>query len=728
MQRLVGNAATARAIAPVQRQVAAPPAAGLTPAQQAQLLRAGTTLREVPRLAADQRALLSRAIPAAPMYQAIQERDTKRSRLAQRTDELRLMRDQQAHPPEHGAPPNDTMVEEVARDVDRLTTDVDRLDERVRSGLATLGVSTEGELAQLVTERFPQLFLERGKQIALTELRQNRKIVEKEVNRYGLDMCIDPAARNALLAAARDLVGRDDRIGWLNRRIAELRANVEVPGGADPVAPASVYRELATLQDELRAAGPQRDQVYRQYALAHPVLFRDVDLRALASGDTAQFDKAVGDELRTVAENIDKTIKEVEDGSRLKVWSMPRILDLTAQDLGVAGNEVLMEAVRKRMQADKLDDALLKIATAALGITAGIIATVASGGVALVAGAASVGIAAYQASESVKDFLAAHAASNVALNSDVAQLTKDEPDLFWLVLDLVSVGLEAGALVRAFGEVKNAARAAAEAGELAELASAASRVMSPSQAEQLTDKVGRMSAARAADEEAAAIQGGRVSAGIRTTEVAKSGAEVVEEGVLRLSREEREFLRDKWLAEAAGATDAAKRARYEQYARTAEQGGMPASGRVSEQEIQWLHELAGAGSQGSYRGGNPVSGGTKGSVRPDVQLGTWHVETKRYILGRQGGKGEDDLVRDLYGQFAKRLEHLPYDTRFQGIVVDLRGQGVSSADLQRLRHRIHDEVVRRAYHEALSAGRWYVTPNTQAPGIETITVVAEGAP
>lgn len=724
MQRLAGNAATALAIAPVQRQAAAPRAAGLTPAQQAQLLQAATVLREVPPLSADNRALLSGAIPAAPVYQAIQERDARRNRLARRAEELRLMRDQQAHPPEHGAPPNDSMVDEAAREVNRLSTEIEQLDERVRSGLSTLGVSTEAELARLVTERFPQLFLERGKQVATTELRQNRRIVEQETNRYGLDMCIDPAARNALVAAARDLVGRDDRIAWLNRRIAEVRLSVEVPGGV-PESAAPAYRELATLQDELKAAGPQRDQVYRQYALAHPVLLRDVDVRALATGDTAQFDRAVGDELRTVAENIDKTIKEVEDGSRLKVWSMPRIRDLTARDLGVADNQVLMEAVRKRMQADKVDDALLNMAIAALGITAGIVATVASGGLALVAGAASVGLAAYQASDSVRDFLAAHAASNVALDPAVAKISQDEPDLFWLVLDLVSLGLEAGALVRAFHEIKYAARAAAEAGEVAELASAATRVMSSSQAEQLADKVARMSAARVADEEAAAIQGGQVSAGLRTTEVAAEGAEVVEEGVLRLSHEERAFLRDRWLEEAKHATDPAKRARYEQYAATAEQGGVPASGRVSEQEVQWLYELAGAGSQGSYRGGYPVSRGAQGSVRPDIQFSTWHVESKRYLLSRPGG--ENDLIRDLYGQYAKRLENLPYDTRFQGIVVDLRGQGVSAADLQRLRQRIYEEVVHRAYNEALAANRWYVTPATRAPGIDTVTIVAESA-
>jgi hypothetical protein len=575
MQRLAGNAATA---ALVQRTVAqreeapagepaARPGAALTPEQRAQLVYAATVLREVPPVAPEDKAQIGKAISASPVYHAIRQRDTKRGQLARRTAELEQWRFEITQPPpEHGVPPSQFMINEAAADVQRLTTEVADLDKRIKAGLAEAGVATEAELAAVVAERFPTLFFERGKQIVLTELARNKRIVEEESTRYGLDACVDPAARQSLVAAARDLVGRDDRLGELDREIARLRLAVDLPSGGvpDPRTVGSSYRDLMARQAERERLAAGRQDAYHGYVVAHPILGHAVDLREIASGDTSRLDATVGDKLRTISENITDTVKNVQD-EKLKVWNLKNSVALTARDLGVSDNPVLMEAIRERMRQEAADEALVRIAVAALGLTASIVAAVASGGVTLLAqgvaagaAAVAVGASAYQLSTSVGEFLAESAASQVALDPAIADLSIREPDLFWVVLDLVSFGLDVAAVVAAFGKLSGAVRAAVELGEVDQFAGVAARVpeLSPAQAERLTAKVSTIAASRTAGAEVAGASGGQGA--IKVTEVlVEGGEEAGSAAALIIRMEDHVAAQNARLAAAINARDAA---------------------------------------------------------------------------------------------------------------------------------------------------------------------------
>jgi hypothetical protein len=468
-----------------QSATATPPAASTSPpgpapdpAQQAQLLRASTTLRRVQPLAAGDQALLERSIPAAPVYALMQERDGKRRDLQQQTAALQQARASVGTHPEHGVPATEEDVTRMTGEVEALTRDVERLDGLVRAALAPLGLSSEAELAELLTRRFPSMFLERAKQIALTELESNRAIAEAEIHRYGLDACVDPAARQALRAAAADLLARDRRIGELQNRLQQARSGVEAPSGGvpDPGQAGSSQYDVNRLTEELERAGREREVARDRHALQHPILLRQVDLQAIATGNDAALEAAVGGPLREILQNIDQTQQNIRSG-RLKVWNLNDIVQMASQDLGVTGNPVLEEVVRQRIAAEQSDEADVRIALAALAITAGLIATFATGGLALGAAAVALGVGGYQASESVQNFMSERAAGNVALDPRVADISRNEPELGWLVLDLVGVGLDALQVVQAVNQLRQAARAARETGAVVEFTQAARRAL-----------------------------------------------------------------------------------------------------------------------------------------------------------------------------------------------------------------------------------------------------------
>lgn len=190
-------------------------------------------------------------------------------------------------------------------------------------------------------------------------------------------------------------------------------------------------------------------------------------------------------------------------------------------------------------------------------------------------------------------------------------------------------------------------------------------------------------------------------------------------GVAVLSQVERDELHDRWMALSASAPDREAEL-YKKWAANAKTGRLP-DPRASEREIAWLHEIIGARTQVSYRDRQEQWG--EGSTRPDLQAGSWNIETKRYIIMREGGKGKAELIAELRRQFNARLEHLPAHMVLQAIVVDIRGQRLKLDVIQDLIADIYAEVVVAGYREAKAAGLWYA-PSVSPPGPETVTVLA----
>ncbi|MDX8030646.1 hypothetical protein SK803_10520 [Lentzea sp. BCCO 10_0856] len=483
LQTTAGNAAVTSLI---QRQQVPQAEAALTPDQRKQLLAAATTLRRVPALSAADDALLGKAMGGAPLYDKIGERDRKRAQLAE------LNRQRMTLTPVAGVPdPQSDEGRRLARVITDIATaegELRALDTEVREGLRPLGLTSEAQLVDLVTVQFPRRFLERGKQIILTELQQNRELAERERDRYAGGQ----PDQNALRAAARDLRTRRDELAGLEQQLQQARSGTEaLPGGVRE--PAQMTSSDHDVQRIGRVIGERSADLSRQrdqYRVRFPILDQLPDPAVVADADDARLAQLTSGPAGQVIADIDTTKRNVESG-RLKVWNLRDAVDMTVLDLGIGGNDVLMRSVREHIEQERGEETLVRIATSALALTAAIIATVASGGVALLAGGLALAAGATQAVQSYQTYAAEVAAGNIALDPRVADISLNEPDLFWLVVDIVFVVADAAQVLRIFSEMRLVAHALRDTGDLGEFARAARAALPAAAADKVIARAAR---------------------------------------------------------------------------------------------------------------------------------------------------------------------------------------------------------------------------------------------
>lgn len=173
------------------------------------------------------------------------------------------------------------------------------------------------------------------------------------------------------------------------------------------------------------------------------------------------------------------------------------------------------------IREEERDESIWNIAIAAIGLAAAIIAAIPTAGASLVvAGTAiAVGAGGYQLSQSVQNYMAESAASNVALDANIADFSVNDPEMLPIALDLVGLGLDAFDVVRVAKLLKGSVRAARTARSAEELhgaltsmrAAAAGEGISEASALRLANRV-----AREADIEASMVRliegvGGRIA-------------------------------------------------------------------------------------------------------------------------------------------------------------------------------------------------------------------------
>ncbi len=182
--------------------------------------------------------------------------------------------------------------------------------------------------------------------------------------------------------------------------------------------------------------------------------------------------------------NIRATEENIKDGD-LKIWNLRGIVDLTMLDLGIDPDSPLVGVIDAHIREAKTDEGILSMALAALQITAALIATVASGGLALVAGGVALGIGAAQVAGSVQDRLMESSASNVALDPAIADISINDPEIMPIVVGVLSMALDAAAVTKAISALRTPARALLASGDLAEFSAATYRALPAAEAEQL---------------------------------------------------------------------------------------------------------------------------------------------------------------------------------------------------------------------------------------------------
>jgi len=99
----------------------------------------------------------------------------------------------------------------------------------------------------------------------------------------------------------------------------------------------------------------------------------------------------------------------------------------------------------------------------------------------------------------------------------------------------------------------------------------------------------------------------------------------------------------------------------------------------------------GSNKQESFKNGNTVKYGMRGSVRPEGYDGINRnsFEVKNYDITTK--KGINSLINNVVKQARQRLSNLPKGTK-QNVIIDVRGQEVNQATLNRINNRISTQV------------------------------------
>jgi RHS repeat-associated protein len=101
------------------------------------------------------------------------------------------------------------------------------------------------------------------------------------------------------------------------------------------------------------------------------------------------------------------------------------------------------------------------------------------------------------------------------------------------------------------------------------------------------------------------------------------------------------------------------------------------------------------GKQKSFVDGEEVKYGTKGSVRPEGYKPGASLEVKNYTL--TNSSGINNLISNVSKQINKRIDNLPEGT-MQNIVIDIRGQKVSTETINKIQKRIKEKVETKNYN------------------------------
>ncbi|RKM62549.1 hypothetical protein D6856_00005, partial [Butyrivibrio sp. XB500-5] len=93
--------------------------------------------------------------------------------------------------------------------------------------------------------------------------------------------------------------------------------------------------------------------------------------------------------------------------------------------------------------------------------------------------------------------------------------------------------------------------------------------------------------------------------------------------------------------------------------------------------------------QVSFKNGEEVPYGTKGSVRPDYYNPGSSIDVKNYNLTSQSGR--TNLARNIEKQYYQRIKELPAGTK-QSVQIDIRGQNVTEEQLESLYNDIMERT------------------------------------
>lgn len=317
----------------------------------------------------------------------------------------------------------------------RRIADLDRV---IAERLAALGIADERALFRLLDHELPAQVLGRAKQVALNMLSENEETAKNELDRYGDRVCTPDL--DGLLQADRDLEAfySVDQIRRYNDAIQNATNEGEVDSIETRVGPGYLHY----LQERQRSY----EQLRLVLALRFPLLLSAGYRPGMfADANPDRLTEVIGKPISDVLENIARVRDAIID-DEMKVWHIPHAVGAAMAELGIADNAVLVRAVEAKIRAIEADAQFWGWVKAALAIgttiLAGVIFTPAVGAL----------VGAAWGTESlignIGQYRTETAAEQVSLDPVLADISMNEPTLLWIVVDIIGLGLDLGALTK----------------------------------------------------------------------------------------------------------------------------------------------------------------------------------------------------------------------------------------------------------------------------------------
>jgi hypothetical protein len=285
--------------------------------------------------------------------------------------------------------------------------------------------------------------------------------------------------------AAADLAKRrslaDFRAGRADEALKKAQATqAAMPAGVDPskpfglqtpprptsTAPGQVV-SFASDQEATHAAWQEAENDFKtkakeatgKYASLAPLVAGGKEtaerLKAFSEQTPEQAEQNLGQQFAAKLANI-QTVR-AELGGRFVIWKQPAIISITHQQMSSGPGEQRM--VTDKIREIQADDKATKEMYGAIALGLGLLAAVPTGGSSLIAGVAlsaavtGAALSAYTAYEEAQEYLLQSAAANTSLDR-AYQISKDEPALLPLAIDIATAILDLGAAKAAFMTLK----------------------------------------------------------------------------------------------------------------------------------------------------------------------------------------------------------------------------------------------------------------------------------
>lgn len=395
-----------------------------------------------------------------------------------------------------------------------------RVQQEIDAELQRLGVPDERALLQLVEVTLPSMVLARAKQIGLAMLARNEALAKAEMARYAELVCSPDI--EGLLDADRELGNRHSEMRSLQLSIEQAtRYMSNIPAGI-PTTPEEygippgeesvmvVIQNIDSYRAQLELQKAEYDHVIKQYATRYPILLAlGYEPGAFSFAPREDLGRLTAEPLQDILDNIEDVREAVED-DELKVWNMRDVIELAILDLKIGDQPHLLGPVENRIRQEQEDEAFRKKVKVALAL----ITTIAAGILLPGWGAMAVG-ALWGGSflaESLGEYRRETAAENVSMDPEVRDISINEPELLWVVLDVVGLGLDLGAIVRT---LRPLARAAIRSRRVVEFQEAVRRLrgLPSATADRLVNSLRRRLGREAIEEGGAAAGAARAALG-----------------------------------------------------------------------------------------------------------------------------------------------------------------------------------------------------------------------